>query len=142
MLYLNILPTNTVYKFMTQLFELLQKPFVQVLFFLVITILAIFIISPKNADNTWNAAGVVFIGFMLVNSILICTVTNSWSYFFYSLGFSLLYIACIAILIPALIKILKIEGSAESAMVFIFILYHPLFLLLMLLLKWGYGKLF
>ena len=127
---------------MTHLFELLQKPFIQVLLFLLLTILAVFIAGPKNADNTWNIAGIVFICFMLVNALLICTVSNSWSYFFYSLLFSVLYLASIAILMPVLIKILKIDGSAESAMIFIFIIYHPVFLLLMLFLKWTYGKFF
>jgi hypothetical protein len=122
--------------------ELLQKPFIQALFFILITILSVFIIGPKDADSTWVIAGYIFIGFMLVNSILICTVSNSWSYFFYSLGFSALYLVSIGIIISTSIKLLKIEGSAESAMIFIFIIYHPVLLLFMLFLKWVYFKIF
>jgi len=124
------------------IFELLQRPFVQVLFFILLTIISVFIIRPKNTDTAWSLAGYVFIGFILLNSVLICTVSNSWSYFFYSLGFSILYLGIIAILIPATIKLLKIEGSGESAMIFIYIIYHPVLLLFMLFLKWGYFKLF
>lgn len=124
------------------IFELLQRPFVQVLFFILITILSVFIIEPKNADSIWVIAGYVFIGFMLVNSILICTVSNGWSYFFYSLGFSALYLVIIGIIITTSIKLLKMEGSAESAMIFIFMIYHPVLLLFILFLKWTYFKLF
>lgn len=122
--------------------ELIQKPFVQVLLFILLTILSVFIIGPKTADKTWTVAGLVFIGFMIVNSVLICTSSHSWSYFFYSLGFSVLYLMSVAIIIPALIKLLKIEGSAESSMIFIFIIYHPLLLLLVIFLKWTYFKFF
>ncbi len=124
------------------IFELLQKPFVQMLLFLCLTILSVLIIKPKDCDKTWNIAGIVFIGFILVNSILICIATNSWSYFFYSILFSLLYLIIISILIPALINLLEVEGSGESAMIFLFIIYHPVCLLLMLFLKWAYFKLF
>lgn len=140
---MHILADVFITKFMTEMiFELLQRPFVQVLLFILLTILSVFISGPKNADNTWVIAGYVFIGFMLVNSILICFASNSWSYFFISLGFSVLYLVSISIIIPAIIKVLKIEGSAESAMIFIFIIYHPVFLLFMLFLKWAYFKLF
>jgi len=122
--------------------ELLQKPYIQALLFILLTILSIVIIAPKNADKTWSIAGFVFIGFMLLNSVLICTVSNSWTYFFYSLGFSVLYLLSIAIIIPSLIKLLKIEGSGESAMIFIWIIYHPILLLVVLSLKWTYGKFF
>lgn len=131
------------YNNMTEIIlEFIQKPFVQVLFFILLTLLSIFIIGPKTADKTWTIAGVVFIGFMMVNAVFICTAYNSWSYFFYSVGFSVVYLLSIAVIVPALIKLLKIEGSAESAMIFIFIIYHPLSLLLMVFLKWAYLKLF
>lgn len=124
------------------IFEILQKPFVQMLFFLCLTILSVLIIKPKNCDKTWNIAGIVFIGFILANSLLICTVSNNWTYYFSSILFSLLYLIIISIIIPALIKLLKIEGSGESAMIFITIIYHPVCLLMMLFLKWTYFKLF
>ncbi len=122
--------------------EWLQRPYIQALLFILLTLLFVFIVRPKNADKTWSTAGLLFIVFMLVNSVLICTVSNSWSYFFYSLGCSVLYLGTIAIIIPFLTKILKIEGSGESAMVFIWIIYHPIVLLIVLSLKWTYFKFF
>ncbi|ABG59098.1 hypothetical protein [Cytophaga hutchinsonii] len=120
------------------LFELLKKPFFQVLFFILLTIVCVFIIRPKNTDKTWTLAGIIFIGFMLVNAVMICYAVTGWAYFFYSLLFAILYLCSISIILPALIKLLKIEGTDESAMVFIFIMYHPVCLLLMLFLKWAY----
>ncbi len=122
------------------LYELIQKPFVQVLFFLLLTILSFFTFSPKNADQAWTMAGFIFIGFMLVNSLLICFASNGWIYFFLSLGYSVLYLLGVAMLMPTMIRLLKIEGTAESGMIFIFIIYHPAFLLVMMFLKWAYLK--
>jgi hypothetical protein len=123
-----------------RLFELFQNPFVQVLLFVLLTVMLVVIYRPKNSDKTWVLAGLVFIGFMFINSIGICTAHNVWTYFFYSLGYSMLYLVSIAVVVPVLIKILKIEGTSESAMIFIFIIYHPFFLLIMGFLKWAYFK--
>ena len=122
--------------------ELLQKPFIQVLVFLLLTIISISIIGPKNTENTWNVAGIIFIVFMIVNAIVICFAAHHWTYFFYSLGCSVLYLISIAVIIPIMTKLLKIEGAGESAMIFIYIIYHPVFLLFMLFLKWVYVKVF
>lgn len=111
---------------------------IQVLTFILLTILSIVILRPKTTDKAWSAAGIVFTGFMLLNSVLLWFAPDTWSYFFYSLGFSVLYLVSIAVLLPVLIKGLKIQGSAESAMVFIFIIYHPILLLLVLFAKWVY----
>lgn len=127
---------------MGTIFELLQKPFVQLLLAMLLTILFISILGPKNTDHTWNIAGLVYIGFMIINSILICTVSNSWRYLIYSLGFSIVYLVCISMIVPAITKFLKIEGSAESAMIFISFIYHPVLLLAMIFLKWAYLKIF
>ncbi|UXP30607.1 hypothetical protein N6H18_09595 [Reichenbachiella agarivorans] len=122
--------------------ELLQRPFVQYSLFVVLTILSILLTIPKNADTTWILAGYIFIGFIVVNSIFLGFAAHNWSYILYSLGFSILYLASIAGIVPGLIKLLKIEGSDESAMIFIFVIYHPISLLCMMGLKWIYFKLF
>jgi hypothetical protein len=124
------------------IFELIQKPFIQFLISISLTILLILFIGNKSAEKTWTLAGLFFIGFIVINSIIICTIPNTWTYFFYSLGFSVLYLICVAVLIPFLIKKMNIEGSGESGMIFIFIIYHPLFLLFVLFLKWLYLKVF
>lgn len=118
--------------------EPIQGLFIQVLVFTVLTVLLIVMLRPKNADKAWSLAGIVFAGFMLVNAVLLWFASEPWSYFFYSLGFSMLYLGCMAMLLPALIKGLKIQGSSESAMVFIFIIYHPILLLAVLFSKWLY----
>ncbi len=121
------------------LYELIQKPYAQVLFGLILTTLSIFVIRPKNPDRTWARAGIVYIGFILTNSLLLFIIEDSWTYILCSLGFSVLYLFLIAMLIPATLKILKLEGSAESAMVFIFIIYHPVLMVMVLFLKWIYS---
>jgi hypothetical protein len=40
------------------------------------------------------------------------------------------------VLVSLLIKALKVDGSEESAMIFLFIIYHPVILLLVILLRW------
>ncbi|MDF2454770.1 MAG: hypothetical protein K0R51_763 [Cytophagaceae bacterium] len=118
--------------------EPVKGPLIQALTFILLTVLAIFVFRPENTDKGWSLAGMVFIGFMAVNSVLLWLASDTWTYFFYSLGFSVLYLVCIAILLPALLKGLNIQGSAESAMVFIFIIYHPILLLVVLFSKWVY----
>ncbi len=120
------------------LFEFLQKPFIQALFFIFLTIVAVLVIKPKTIDKTWTLAGIFFISFMLVNALLIWVAADSWSYFFYSFLFAVLYLCSISVILPALIKLVKIEGTAESAMIFVFIIYHPVLLLFVLFIKWLY----
>lgn len=122
--------------------ELLQKPLIQMLVLITLTIITVIGIEPKNANHTWTIAGCFYIAFIVLNSILICMVSNHWSYFFYSIGFSILYILSIGMIISAYIKIANIEGSGESAMIFLFIIYHHVALLLILLVKWAYFKIF
>lgn len=126
---------------MAFIYELFQKPGIQLLFFILLTIVVVLVIKPENSDKAWSIAGYIYLSYMLINTILICTVPDHWNYFFYSLGFSVLYLLCISPLVPALIKILKIEGPEDNAMMFIYILYHPVLLLFALLLKWAYHML-
>ncbi|ELR69374.1 hypothetical protein C900_05064 [Fulvivirga imtechensis AK7] len=37
-------------------------------------------------------------------------------------------------------ELLKLKGSGESGMIFLVIIYHPFLLLLVVFLKWVYGK--
>lgn len=60
---------------------LLQKPFIQASLFLLLAILSILLIGPKNADKTWLTAGMIFIGFMLTNSLYIAFASDTWRYF-------------------------------------------------------------
>jgi hypothetical protein len=124
------------------LFDWLQKPFYQLLFFIPLTFVVLVIVRPVKTDNAWVIAGIVYGCFIVVNTVLVGFSDKPWYYFLISLGFSILYLLAIGVLIPGLIKVMKIEGSGESAMIFLIIIYHPLALMLMMFLKWAYFKVF
>jgi hypothetical protein len=69
-------------------------------------------------------------------------IVNIWPYFFISLLCSVGYLLVVSFLAPLLIQLQRAEGSGESAMIFLVIIYHPFILLLMFLAKWMYLKLF
>ena len=116
--------------------HLFRQPLYQVALFLVITLITVPFLSPKNANAIWNTAGILYIGFILTNAVLFWFADGTWSYVLISLGYSLLYILVAGVLVSSLIRVLKIPGSGESAGIFIFIIYHPLILLFIVFLKW------
>ena len=88
----------------------------------------------------YTITGVVYAVFILTNSILIFFGQNIWSYFFTSLLFSLIYVVVIALLSSLFMSMAKVEGSGESAMMFLIIFYHPFALLLVMGVKWIVSK--
>jgi len=118
----------------------LSRPHVHVLIFLAISLAVFFVLRPKDANSLYSMAGVVYAVFILANSILIFYAPNTWSYFFTSLLFSLVYLLAIALMASMYIHLAKVEGSGESAMVFLVVMYHPLALLFMIFLKWIISK--
>jgi len=116
--------------------HLLRQPLYQALLFLLLTLISIPFLSSKNANAVWNVAGVLYAAFILANAVFSWFADNTWTYFFISLGYSLLYILIVGMLVPSLISALKISGSGESAGIFLFIIYHPLILLFIILVKW------
>ena len=119
----------------------LSRPYFHVLVFLAISFAVFLLLRPKDANSLYTMAGVVYAVFILVNSLLIFYAPNTWSYFFTSLLFSLIYLLAIALMASMYIHLAKVEGSGESAMVFLVIMYHPLALLLTIFLKWIISKL-
>lgn len=117
-------------------FSLLQKPAYQALLFLVLTPVLIFIIRPKSANKAWTIAVYTFILFLLVNAIMLWFTDSPWGYFFYSIGFSVAYVLIIAIIMHSVIRILKLTSAEESAMAFLIVIYQPVVLLLVMLVKW------
>lgn len=117
-------------------FLLIQKPAYQVLLFLSLTPILIFLLRPKSADAAWLIAACTFGLFLLVNTVLLWFDDSPWRYFFYSLGFALSYLLVVAIIMPGVIKILKLKSLEESAMAFLILIYHPFALLLVMLAKW------
>lgn len=116
--------------------HLLRQPLYQLVLFLLITLISIPFLSAKSANAVWNVAGVLYIGFIFMNAVIFWFEDSIWSYFFISMAFSLLYILVAGILVSLLIGALKIVGSGESATIFVFVIYHPVILLLVMLLKW------
>src|SRR5688572_18828053 len=118
------------------LFHLLRQPLYQVGFFLLFTMILIPFLRAKGPNAIWNAAGVLYIGFIFANAIFFWFEDGTWWYFFISLICSILYLLLAVLLVSLLIKALKVDGSEESAMIFLFIIYHPVILLLVILLRW------
>ena len=114
----------------------IQKPAYQALLFLFLTPALIFVVQPKSADTAWQLAVYTFVLFLIVNAGLLWFDDNPWRYFFYSIGFAVGYLLSIVIMMPGLLRVLRLEGSGESAMAFLILIYQPFALLLVMLAKW------
>ena len=121
---------------------LIQRPVYQALIFLLLTPLFVFVIQPKTADMAWNIAAYTFFLFLIVNAALLWFDDSPWRYFFYSIGFAIGYLLVIAIMMQGLLKVLRLEGSEESSMAFLTLIYQPFALLLVMLAKWIVTKWF
>jgi hypothetical protein len=115
---------------------LIQRPAYQVFLFLLLTLALIFIIRPKSADMAWLIAAYMFVLFLIVNAGLLWFDNNPWRYFFYSMGFAVVYLLCVAVLMKVLLGVLKFKSSEESAMAFLVLIYQPFILLFVMLVKW------
>jgi hypothetical protein len=118
----------------------MQKPAYQAILFLLLTPVVLLILRPKTADRAWVFAACTFIAFIVVNAALIWFDDRPWRYFFYSLGSAIGYLFGIAIVMAALLKIMNLKSSVESAMTFLVIIYQPFALLLVMLVKWIFVK--
>ncbi len=116
--------------------EYLTKPYSHCVVFLVLTFLILVLIRPKDANVMYTIAGVVYVFFILTNSVLIYFTENSWSYFFISLLFSVIYILAFSVLSSLYVRLADVDGSGESGMIFLVIIYHPVALLLVMGMKW------
>ena len=114
----------------------IQKPAYQVLLFVLLTPILIFILRPKSVDMAWLIAAYTFVLYMIVNAVLLWFDNNPWRYFLYSIVCTLGYLLLVAIIMRALLKVLRLEGPEESAMVFLIMIYQPFALLLVMLVKW------
>ena len=122
--------------------EFIERPLLQAGFFILLSIVILPIVRPKDADSVWSIAGAVYGVFILVNSVLILFVPRVWFYFLYSMLFSFVYLLATAVTIPAYIKLTNTAGSNENAMVFLVAMYHPLAALLVIFLQWAYLTVF
>jgi hypothetical protein len=117
-------------------YSFIQNPLYQAVLFLLLTPLIVFLIKPKTADKAWVLAAYTFMGFLIVNAVLIWFDENPWRYFFYSIGVALAYLLVIAIIMQGLIKVLNLRGSGESGMAFLIMIYQPFALLFVMFVKW------
>jgi hypothetical protein len=114
----------------------IQKPAYQALLFVLLTPLVILILQPKRADTAWLIAAFTFGLFLMVNAGLLWFDDSPWRYFFYSIGFAVLYLLVISVVMQGMLKALHVEGSGESAMAFLILIYQPFALLFVMLAKW------
>ena len=84
----------------------------------------------------WLIAAGTFVLFLIVNAGLLWFDDSPWRYFFFSIGLAMGYLILIAIIMPGLLKVLKLKSSEESAMAFLVLIYQPFALLLVMLVKW------
>ncbi|HCM75101.1 MAG TPA: hypothetical protein DIS90_01870 [Cytophagales bacterium] len=117
-----------------------QKPIFQALIFFILTTPFVLVLSPTDADEAWLIAGYCFYGFLLINTVVLWFVDEAWRYFFHSVTFAFIYVILISFLMPILILKMDLRGSGESAMVFLFIIYHPAALLVVMLARWIHYK--
>lgn len=120
----------------------LQKPLYQMLFVQGLSLLAMLAYRPQNVNSLWTVAGLFYILFIVINSLFIWFAPRVWMYFFSSVGFSVLYMLLAYLISSAISGLFKLEGSGESSMIFLVIIYHPFALLLVIFLNWLYHKLF
>jgi hypothetical protein len=116
--------------------DYIVRPFFQMAAFTLLSMAMVSIARPKYAESVLNIAGAAYGVFILVNSGLVFFVHQVWSYFFYSMLFSVVYLLVTALTIPTYIKLTKANGSSENAMVFLIAMYHPFALLLAIFLHW------
>jgi hypothetical protein len=76
------------------------------------------------------------VAFLLVNAGILWFDESPWRYFFYSIGAALGYILIIAVVMPGLLKILRLKSPEESAMAFLIVIYQPIALLFVMFAKW------
>lgn len=126
----------------SNIYLLIQKPVYQALIFLVLTPILIFVFQPRSADKAWVIATLIFVLFLIVNASMLWFDDKPWRYFLYSIGFSVAYLLVISVIMEGLLKIMKLDGSGESAMAFLVIIYQPFALLLVMFAKWIVTKWF
>ena len=122
--------------------SLLQKPVYQLLTAQVLSLLTMLIYRPNDVNAVWTAVGLFYFLFIVVNSILVWPATSPWLYFFISIGLSIVYLIISWLVCAGTIRLLNLNGSGESSMVFLVIIYHPASIMFVMLIKWVYYKVF
>jgi hypothetical protein len=118
------------------------RPYLQAAAFLVISLLALLIVRPREVNGAYTISGVIYALFIVVNCVMLFYVPKVWPYFLMSMLFSVLYIVAVALLIELYVRLFSASGDGESGMVFLVIMYHPLAALLAIFCRWAYQQIF
>lgn len=124
------------------LLHFIQKPLGQLVASLALTILALAILRPKNAETLWTFTGIIYVCFIIVNSLFVWKAEHQWLYFFYSVGCSVAYLLIVSGLTSAYSSLVNVHGSGESGMIFLVIIYHPFILMFVIFIQWFIIKVF
>jgi hypothetical protein len=120
--------------------DLIERPHLQSLAFLAFLIVVIIMIRPKTTDTLYSLAGVIYGLFIITNVVLYFFAETTWSYFFITVGASLLFLISGYYVATFLGKtIFRASGSGETSMVFLIVMYHPPLLLIAMLIRWIIG---
>ena len=122
--------------------DFVSRPYLQALTFILLSVLLLAVVRPKETDTVYTLTGVVYAIFILANCVMIFFVPRVWPYFFYSMLCSVLYVGLIAMLNELYERIASSSGSGESGMIFLVIMYHPIAGLLAIFIKWIYNVVF
>lgn len=126
----------------SNLYLLIQKPPYQAILFLLLTPILIVVLRPRSTDSAWLIAAYTFALFLMVNAGMLWFADSPWRYFFYSIGSAVGYLVLTAIMMPAVLKVLRLEGSGESATAFLILIYQPFALFLVMVARWIVTKWF
>lgn len=122
--------------------QVLGRPLYQAVFFCVVMVLLFVVVRPADKEALWMMAGITYVLFMLVNAVMVWHTDSQWTYFFISLLVSVSYLIVANSAVKAHTVLFKTEGSDESSMVFLVIMYHPVAVLVVMLVKWAVGRFF
>lgn len=117
--------------------EFISSPLHQALLFTLLSLAALPIVRPKDADSAYAIAGAFYAVFIVVNSFLLWTAPKAWPYFFQSMLLSIAYLLVAALVVALYLGVTKTKGPNDSAMVFLVIVYHPFALLAAIFLQWA-----
>ena len=100
------------------------------------------LVRPEDHNGAWTRAGAAYLLFVLASTAGLFWSAAPGRYALTAIAGSVVWLV-LAPLVAGLARVRwRLEGSGESAMIFLAVIYHPLLLGLALLLRWGAGRVF
>ncbi|MFK7740105.1 MAG: hypothetical protein AB8H80_07245 [Planctomycetota bacterium] len=119
------------------MFAILEDPLPLAVAFASVTLLSL-PLGRRTAGRMWGTAGTVYGCYILTSSLCALLALDILPFAITTLGCSALYMIFVGGVVQVLIKLFKIQGSSEGAMVFLIIIYHPITLLVAAGIRWVY----